>query len=362
MTAELADYERMFRRAGLPLFILDFSATRDVLNRFTPLFALVFVGEMVLAAKADWSVAANIAASIAGLAILVVAFGLVNLARGRPFLALPDRFGWPELAVFALAPAVLPLIFGGQLGSALATVVGNVALVGLVYVIWGYGLPAIVRWTGRRLVGQLATSLALLARALAPLLIFALVLFVNTEMWQVFSTMSTVSLLLVRSGLAAVALVFLAVRITPEVRRIEAETDAGGPPLHRREKLNVGLVMMVSQALQVLVATVGVAALFVGFGAIAIGPQIIESWGVPAPRSVVAFDLLGQHFEITEALLRVAGGIAAFTGLYFAIAVVTDSSYPEEFFDGIAGEMREIFIARTEYLRMLTAQHQLPGG
>jgi hypothetical protein len=128
MTAELADYERMFRRAGVPLFIVDFSATRDVLNRFTPLFALVFVGEMVLAAKADWSVAANIAASIAGLAILIVAFGLVNLARGRPFLAFPDRFGWPELAVFALAPAVLPLIFGGQLGSALATVVGNAAL------------------------------------------------------------------------------------------------------------------------------------------------------------------------------------------------------------------------------------------
>jgi hypothetical protein len=66
----------------VPLFIVDFSATRDVLNRFAPLFALVFVGEMVLAAKADWSVAANIAASIAGLAILMVAFGLVNLARG----------------------------------------------------------------------------------------------------------------------------------------------------------------------------------------------------------------------------------------------------------------------------------------
>jgi len=362
MTAELAEYERMFRRAGVPLFIVDFSATRDVLNRFTPLFALVFIAEMLLAAKADWPSAVNIAASIAGLAILMAAFGLANRARGRPFLAFPDRFGWPELGVFALAPAILPLIFGGQLRSALATVVGNVALVALVYVIWGYGLPAIVRWAGRRVVGQLATSLALLARALAPLLIFALVLFVNTEMWQVFSTMSTVALLLVGTGLAAVAVLFLAVRITPEVRRIEAETAAGGPPLRRREKLNVGLVMMVSQALQVLVVTVGVAALFVGFGAIAIGPQILASWGIPEPRSVLAFDLLGQHFEITDALLRVAGGIAAFTGLYFAIAVVTDSSYREEFFDGLAGEMREVFLARTEYLRVVAAQHHLPTG
>lgn len=362
MTAEPAEYERMFRRAGVPLFIVDFSATRDVLNRFTPLFALVFIGEMLLAARADWPLAVNIAASIAGLAILVAAFGLVNRARERPFLAFPDRFGWPELAVFALAPAVLPLIFGGQLRSALATVIGNVVLVGLVYVIWGYGLPAIVRWAGRRVVGQLATSLALLSRALAPLLIFALVLFVNTEMWQVFSSMSTVALLLVGGGLATLALLFLAVRTAPEVKRIEAETDAGGPPLRRRERLNVGLVMMVSQSLQVLVVTVGVAALFVGFGAIAIGPQILESWGIPAPRSVLAFNVFGQHFEITDALLRVAGGIAAFTGLYFAIAVVTDSSYREEFFDGLAGEMREIFMARTEYLRVLAAQSQAPPG
>jgi hypothetical protein len=42
--AELADYERRFRRAGLPLFIEDYSAREDVWTRAVPLllvFALV---------------------------------------------------------------------------------------------------------------------------------------------------------------------------------------------------------------------------------------------------------------------------------------------------------------------------------
>lgn len=356
MAVELSSYERMFRRAGLPLFIVGFSATRDVFNRFTPLFATVFIAEVLLAAKADWSIGVNIAATLAGLVILVLASGLVNRIRGRAFLALPDRFGRPELAVFVLAPAILPLIFGGQVRSALLAVAGNLALVAVVYLVWGFGLLAIVRWAVRRMAGQLATSLALLSRALAPLLIFALVLFVNTEMWQVFSSMSEVALLLVGGGLAALAALFVAVRIPPEVHRIEDETGAGGPPLGRREQINVGLVMMVSQALQVFVVTVGVAVLFVAFGALAIGPEILRSWGIESPRSVLAFTLLGQQVEITDALLRVAGGIAAFTGLYFAIAVVTDARYREEFFDELTGEMRAIFIARSEYLGALAAR------
>ena len=109
MAVAVSSYERKFRRAGVPLFIVDFSATRDVFTRFTPLFAFVFVGEMLLAAKADWPLIGNILAMLAGLAILVTAFGLVNRVRGRAFLALPDRFGWPELAVFVLVPAVMPL-------------------------------------------------------------------------------------------------------------------------------------------------------------------------------------------------------------------------------------------------------------
>jgi hypothetical protein len=42
----IAELERGFRRAGLPLFIEGHSASTDVYNRVVPLLGLVFLGEM----------------------------------------------------------------------------------------------------------------------------------------------------------------------------------------------------------------------------------------------------------------------------------------------------------------------------
>jgi hypothetical protein len=58
---------------------------------------------------------------------------------------------------------------------------------------------------------------------------------------------------------------------------------------------------------------------------------------------------------VTEELLRVAGGLAAFSGFYFAIAMLTDSTYREEFLAELTGQMRESFQARAEYLRLREA-------
>ena len=47
-----------------------------------------------------------------------------------------------------------------------------------------------------------------------------------------------------------------------------------------------------------------------------------------------------------------SGAIAAFGGVYYAIAVLTDSTYREEFLEDIVGELRETFRLRTEYLAL----------
>ena len=51
----------------------------------------------------------------------------------------------------------------------------------------------------------------------------------------------------------------------------------------------------------------------------------------------------GDHFEVTSELLRVAGGLAAFSGFYFAVAMLTDSTYREEFLTELTDEMRSSF-------------------
>jgi hypothetical protein len=108
--------------------------------------------------------------------------------------------------------------------------------------------------------------------------------------------------------------------------------------------------MFVSQGLQVLVVSVAIGAFFVVFGALAVGAEVRESWLATKGSNVLDLTLFGQPIQITEELLRVSGGIAAFSGVYYAIAVLTDATYREEFLEGVTQDMRQIFGARAEYL------------
>jgi len=344
---DLEAYERRFRHAGLPLLIEDWNASEDVFTRAAPLLALVFVAELLGAINLDWSLWGNLAAGAGGLAFLLAGFGVVNLLRGRRFFELPHRVGRVELAIFVILPALLQVV------SAAATAAGNVALLGLVYLVIGFGLVFILRWGARQLPEGLATSLAVLTRAVPLLLVFSLVLFINTEMWQVFSLMPRAYLAAVAGLLALVAALFMIGRLPREVVRLEEEGGGGGPPLNRRQRVNVGLVMFVSQALQVLVVSLAVAAFFVVFGALAVGPEVRESWiGSRGAAIGPSVEVLGGRVTVTEELLRVSGAIAAFGGVYYAIAVLTDATYREEFLEDIVGELRETFRLRAEYLAL----------
>lgn len=352
---QLQRYEDRFRDAGLPLFDEDFSAATDVFNRVVPLLALVFIGEMLGAIKLEWSLLANLGAAAAGLAILLFAAGLVNLMRGRRFRSIPEDVEAPELAAFVLLPALLPLIFGGQVTSAIVTALANLALLGALYAIVGYGLPSILRWVGRRLYRQLLASFMLLARAVPLLLIFALLAFVNTEMWQVFADVSDPGLIAIGLLFLLLGTAFLLARLPREVRELEDEVGAEATPLSTAQRRNVGLVLFVSQAVQVLTVALLVAVFFVVFGAIAITPGVREAWIGTTGDVLISVTLFGENLELTSDLFKVAGGLAAFSGLYFAIAMLTDATYREEFLEELTGEMRSVFRDRAAYLRLRAA-------
>ena len=351
---ELAAYERRLRRAGLPLLIDGYSAQTDVFTRAYPLLALVFLGEVFGALNLEWSAVANVAAVLGGLAILLAGVSIANRMRGRRALAVPEQVGRPELAGFVLLPALLPVVFGGQVTSALVTAAANLALLALVYLVVGFGMLSIVAWVVRRLAGQLARSLLLLARAVPLLLLFAVVLFVNTEMWQVFSSISEASLVAVGALMVAVGTLFLIALLPAEVAKLERDVGAG-PPLDRRQRVNVGLVMLISQALQVAVVSVATGGFFVAFGLLVVTPEVLESWIGTAGHMVLDETVAGVHVRLTEELLRVASGIAAVSGVYYAIAMLTDATYRAEFLEEVTGEMRETFRLRAEYLERVSA-------
>jgi hypothetical protein len=343
---------KQFREAGLPLFDEDFSASTNVFNRAAPLLVLVFAAEMFGAIKLDWSIWANLGAVAAGIAILLAVGALINRWRGRRWNSMPRHVGRVEQAAFVIVPALLPLIFGGQTRSAWVTALGNLLLLVLIYAVLGYGLTSILGWALRRITRQLMASFALLARAVPLLLIFALLIFLTTEMWEVFTLIADADLILVGVLFVGLGTAFLFARLPQEVRMLESDVSDAPTPLGKRQRRNVGLVLFTSQALQVLIVTLMIAAFFIVFGGIAVTEELRERWTGEGSDVLAEFDLLGEPFQISVELLKVTAGIAAFTGLYFAIAMLTDSTYREEFLDEVTGELREVFRVREEYLRL----------
>src|ERR1044072_8730982 len=112
-----------------------------------------------------------------------------------------------------------------------------------------------------------------------------ILLFLTTEVWQVFADISDAELIGVAVLFGALGSVFVAARLPKEVRELEQDVGVS-PPLRRRQRLNVGLVMFVSQGLQVLVVSVLVGLFFVAFGALALTPQVIAEWIGEPPHPI----------------------------------------------------------------------------
>lgn len=344
------DYERRFRRAGLPMLVEDWSAREDVWTRASPVLALVLIVELLLAANHNWPVWANALVLVGAAGALVAGVLIVNRVRRRPAFALPDDVGVVELGGFVAIGGVLQLI-GGQTTSAWVVCAVNAGLLLLLYGWFAYGLASILRFTGRRVGEQLATAVGLLARAIPLLLLFSVVLFLTTEMWQVFAGMNDATLAATGALLVVVGSTFLVVRLPREVGRIESDVTPG-PTLQPRQRVNIGLVLFVTQALQILLVAVAVGVFFVAFGALAVSPDATKSWIGSEGRQLLAVSLGDIHLRVTVELLRVSAAIAAFSGLYYSVAALTDSTYREEFLEELTGDLRTVLADRVAYLEL----------
>jgi len=336
------------------MLVEDRSAREDIWTRASPALAFVLIAEVILAGNLDWPPWANVLVLLGAIAALVAAVAIVNRLRDRPALALPEDVGAIELGGFVAIGGLLQLI-GGQTTSAWVVCLANLALLLVLYVWIAYGVASILRFTGRRIGEQLAAAVGLLARAIPLLLLFSVVLFINTEMWQVFSGMNGATVLATGALLLVVGCAFLGVRLPREVEQIERDV-AAGPELDRRQRINVGLVLFVTQALQIVLVAVAVGGFFVAFGALVVSADVIESWTGSDGRQVLSLHLGDIHVRVTVELLRVSAGIAALSALYYSVAVLTDSTYREEFLEELTDDLRTVFADRAAYLELRTAR------
>jgi hypothetical protein len=372
--APIIETERWFLKRGLPHFIADYSPTRDVLTRAVPLLTLIFLFEVANAPKREFPIWLDIVAVAVGFGILLGAWMLANRIRGRPLLARPVDVGVFEIAVFVLAPPAIPLVFGGQWRSALATALGNVLLLAVIFLGTSYGVVPLTRWAGSRTIRELEQVMSLLVRALPLLILFITFIFLQNEAWQITADLHGPYYGIVLGVFVAIGVGFSLIRLPRQigelsdfeswdvvVGRVEGtpaqalvrevpERHAAAPPLTKRQWGNVALVFLFSQFLQVLLVCVMVFVFLLAFGALVVTEPVARGFIDSQPHVLASLDLWGRHLVITEELLRVTGFLTVFSGLYFAVTAQTDETYRREFIGEILEEMRRSLAVRAVYL------------
>jgi hypothetical protein len=375
--AAIRETEQWFVKRGLPHFIDDYSATRDVLTRAVPVLTLIFLIEVANAPKRSFPIWLNAVAVGVGFAILLGAWMLANMLRHRPLLARPDSVGVFEVAVFVLAPPAIPLVFGGQWRSAVGTAALNLGLLAAIYVVTSYGVIPMTRWAAGETIHELNTVVGLLVRALPLLVLFVTFIFLQNEAWQITADLDGPFYWIVLALFPIVGILFAIIRLPKEIGQLSqfeswdtlvgrvlgtpVEALAGStakplaetPVLRRRQWGNVGLVVIFSQALQVVLVSAMVFAFLLFFGFLVVTEPIVEGFVGGTPHVFATLDLWGRHMVLTEELLRVTGFLTVFSGFYFAVSVLTDDKYREEFLDEIVGEMRRSLAVRAVYLAAL---------
>jgi hypothetical protein len=370
---ELDDVERWFVQRGVPHLIDDYTARRDIWTRALPVLMVAYLAGGLLALDLDeWSLARNALVLVAVIAVLAGTWAITNLVLGRPMSTRPKVVGVVELMVFVIGPT-LPSLVLGRVDRAAAALLGGLVVLGVVYLATSYGVVPLLRWAVHTSRGQIVSLGNLVSRALPLLLLFTTFLFVNAEVWQVAGNLTGVAYVVVLIVFFVLGAVFVLSRLPgvlaglgtfgsrDEVRDLVAATPAARLPvpptdtasrevLSVRQKVNVGLVAVFSQALQITLVALVLTAFFCLFGLLAISEEIQRSWtGLDDVHVFVSVSIDGRPLVFTEPLLRVAGFLGAFTGMYFTVVLTTDATYATEFADDVRPELRRVFAAHLVY-------------
>jgi hypothetical protein len=272
--------------------------------------------------------------------------------------------------------SVAVAIVAGVLGGPSPRILTNFVFEGVVIVaalgLTACGAGAILSWGLRTAMENLAFLGPMLARAL-PVVLLTVLVFFNTYVWAMTSTISRPRLWLALMFLCLIAVAFITSATVERVRPMfsgsrQSDDDDGrlagtpfhtmpdpaaGYPLSRTEHWNVIFVLATSQVLQVGLVAIVAGLIFLVLGLILLSPELLAQWSRNGPSDG---EFLGMTLPIPQALIQTSMFLAALTFMYISARAVGDGDYRARFLDPLIDDLRLTLVARSRY-RAAVAAH-----
>ncbi len=363
--------ERWFLANGLPAVLRPGALVRSVWARSAPAlaaYAWVMLSSVLLVSltgkhtidingaptRTEWFV-------LAVFLLVLPTATLVGWAVSR----LPTARAADAASAVACLVTVASGFYGGMTARSGVNLTIELLVIASVLLCTATGIGSILGFAAKVTISNLASVGSLFVRAL-PVVLLTVLVFFNTYVWLMASTLSRARLWLALLFLFAVATVFLVYSTLERVRPIlrpdaKEAKDAGrlaGTPfadlpdrprrvdLSKPERLNVVFALVLSQFVQVLTVAVVTALIFFVLGLIVLSPELLAAWthnGSPDGR------LLGMTFPVPQALIQTTMFLTALTFMYLSARAVSDVEQRTRFLDPLLDDLRLTLVARDRY-------------
>ncbi|TPG33484.1 hypothetical protein [Mycolicibacterium hodleri] len=372
-SADRGAAESWFLARGLPAVLTHRARLRKVVSRTVP--ALAGLGTISVCLLIIYLLTGSTDVEVDGLPTTVEWFALTVLALALPlaFLAgwLAARMTTPRARatasiLFTIVALVIPVLLH-DVGD---VVVMAVAVV-LALLLTASGLGSVLGWAGRLTLSQLAAVGDLLVGAL-PVVLLTVLVFFNSPVWAMASTISRERLWLAVAFLVAIAATFVVSRLLNQAKpTLESATASArhaerleGTPfehlpdlaeperLTRLERSNVVFVLAATQIAQILMVAVVTGIIFVLLGLIVLSPELLAQWTRNGPSDGT---VLGMTIPVPQALIHVTMFLAALTFMYVSARAVVDAEYRERFLDPLIDDLKLTLLARNRYRAHVSA-------
>ncbi len=376
--------ETWFSRNGLPHFVADYNSGEHIWTRALPILLMIMAVQLVsavgFAVSSGSRVLPVVLLAVAGLVLL--GQGLWSKARRGFWFAPADRVGWPLIAGFIACGVISEVIqYGREVdgetvtwGSIVAALVLQLVLLGAIYVTTRFALISMAIWAVRQTVRSAGDLYVVATKALPLLLIVMIVLFINTEMWQVAGSLNgpllwaSAGMLLVLGVLVTLERTHDQIRTLDENAPIErlrssctgtplagVEFDeAPGPDLHRPQRRNLMFAAIFTQLVQAALIGLLVWSFFLAFGVLAITLPVQQAWLGDLGSADVWWTLTDGHV-LSRALVRVSTFLGAFAAFYTTIYAASDPVYRASFSEDIGASLQQAVDVRRVYLAVRDA-------